>query len=225
MDAAQPPSTRGLGAPRRTQDANMSFSLSHRALTLEKPSKRPHHHTQHKGRGSPGSARPGLKAVTPRAGAPARPAEKAPGHPDRALPSPPVCLRTCSPCLPRRCGWGDPALTSKRRKGLGHHTDVITSVTISGPMTNSGGRKLLCRGAPHTPPLTRETPEPLPRVAVGATPRRGQDRQWDSQAEARPGTLGIKQEEKSQKSRPTHHPEHSKFPLCAREAQLKSKGT
>ena len=58
-----------------------------RALTLEKPSKRPHHHTQHKGRGSPGSARPGLKAVTPRVGGPARPAEKAPGPPDRALPS------------------------------------------------------------------------------------------------------------------------------------------
>ena len=117
-----------------------------RALTLEKPSKRPHHHTQHKGRGSPGSARPGLKAVTPRVGGPARPAEKAPRPPDRALPSPPVCPCTCSPCLPRRCGWGDPALTSKRSKGLGHHTDVIPSVTISVPMTSSGGRKLLCRG-------------------------------------------------------------------------------
>ena len=179
-DDAQPPSTRGLGAPRRTQGANMSFSFSHKGPDPRKTFQEAHHHTQHKGRGSPGSARPGLKAVTPRVGEPVRPAEKAPGPPDRALPSPPVCPCTCSPCLPRRCGWGDPALTSKRSKGLGHHTDVITSVTISAPKTNSGGRKRLCRG-PRTPPLTGETPEPWSIVAVGATPRRRRDRQRPDQ--------------------------------------------
>ena len=158
----------------------MSFSFSHKGPDPRKTFQEAHHHTQHKGRGSPGSARPGLKAVTPRVGGPARPAEKAPGPPDRALPSPPVCPCTCSPCLPRRCGWGDPALTSKRSKGLGHHTDVITSVTISAPKTNSGGRKRLCQG-PRTPPLTGETPEPWSRVAVGATPRRRRDRQRPDQ--------------------------------------------